>query len=372
MKILQLVKFYHPSEGGMESVVKCLSEGLAQHADVTVYSNNHNKTNQTEDFTYNGVRVYKEATPFLFRSQPITFYYKRLAKAIEDHELVHYHYPFPTVEFNLLFLLKKLRGKKLVITWHANVENSRWRSFTKVYGFFTKLLLDRADCVVVTSPQLLEHSSILRDYQDKIEVIPLSFSSRFTSTATRTYPEGRRATLLFVGKLREYKGVNYLIRAIQDLDVELKIVGQGEEKDSLIQLAEDCGVSDRTHFYEYVTDEELVRIYRSSDLFVLPSVNESEAFGVVQLEAMSTGLPVINTALKSGVPFVSLHGESGLTVEPRNVAALAGAIKEILANKGVYEKFSQQALDRSLLFSNDVMVSSYSSLYKRLLSEISK
>ena len=131
----------------------------------------------------------------------------------------------------------------------------------------------------------------------------------------------------------------------------------------LQKLAIILDIKDKIKFITEATDENLIGIYRKSNLFVLPSINEAEAFGVVQLEAMANGLPVINTKLNSGVPYVSLNGYSGLTVNPSSVEELKKAIEEIINNKELYEKFSSNSIERSKIFSRKVMAESYLNLY---------
>jgi glycosyltransferase involved in cell wall biosynthesis len=109
---------------------------------------------------------------------------------------------------------------------------------------------------------------------------------------------------------------------------------------------------------------ELVEYYKNADLFVLPSINEAEAFGVVQLEALANGLPVINTNLKSGVPFVSLDDYSGITVESKNRDALRNAIEKVISNKELYELYSFNALERVKLFSREKMSEAYKKIYQ--------
>jgi rhamnosyl/mannosyltransferase len=256
-----------------------------------------------------------------------------------------------------------MRGKKLIITWHANIKNSRWSWIEKVYNPMIDKLLDRADAIVVTSPQLFEASDMLKKYKQKVTIIPLSFDPKYSLFESKKYPENRCFNLLFVGKLRKYKGVEYLIKAIETLNVKLTIVGHGEEQANLESLVDDLKITDKVNFIANANDDKLSQVYNSSDLFILPSINEAEAFGVVQLEAMASGLPVINTSLDSGVPFVSLNDYSGITIEPKNPEALKNAIEKIITDKQLYEFFSSNALERVKLFTRDKMSEDYLRLY---------
>ncbi|MES2454320.1 MAG: glycosyltransferase [Bacteroidota bacterium] len=372
MKILQTVKYYEPSKGGMESVVKNIVDGIrfmsADHAFV-VYANNHLPSYKKTIEHLDRLVSIKELTPLVLKSQPLSFRYTSLRKLIVDTDIVHHHYPFPNMELALLRNLDVLKHKKLVITWHANIKNSRWSWIGKYYDPIIKKMMDMAEVVVVTSPQLFEASQLLQNYERKIRVIPLSFDPSiggFSSTK-RQFPENRKFNLLFVGKLRSYKGLPYLIDAVKNLDVVLTIVGDGEQELQLKQQVSDLGMKEKVFFLKDISNEELSSHYKDSDLFILPSINEAEAFGVVQLEAMSNGIPVINTRLESGVPYVSLDGVSGFTVKPQDSQALCEAIKAIMSNKSLYEHFSENSIVRSKLFTRDVMASSYLDLYKSLL-----
>jgi len=366
MKVLQLVKYYEPCQGGMETVVKNIVEGVVEgneNVDFTVYSNNHNQTFSKLVEKKNREIIIKEITPIYLKSQPLNLRYPSLRSLIKNNDIIHHHYPFPTMEFTLLRYLKKIKNKKLIITWHANIKNSRWSWIERIYNPMIEKLLNRADLIIVTSPQLYEASTLLKKYKEKIKTIPLSFDPKYLSVNSRVYPKDRSFEILFVGKLRKYKGVEYLIKAIENLDVKLKIVGFGEELESLKKIVENLKLENKVDFYSDVDDEQLSTFYKNADLFVLPSINEAEAFGVVQLEAMANALPVINTNLQSGVPFVSLNNYSGITIEPENINALKEAIEKIISNKELYELFSANALERVKEFSRTKMSKSYFDIY---------
>lgn len=369
MKILQLVKYFEPYNGGVESVVKNITLGineLEKDIEFTVYSNNHRYSLFKEIKLKIGLRIIKERTLIFFKSQPINLRYSLLRKLIKDNDIIHHHYPYPTLELVLLKNLKNIKTKKLIITWHANINNSRWGWIERFYNPIIENILKRAEYIVVTSPQLYEASSILKRYHNKIKVIPLSYDPKFESLMSKEFPKNRSFELLFVGKLRQYKGVDYLIKSIEKLNVNLTIVGNGEELDKLKDLVFELNISKKVVFLTDVNDKQLIEIYKKSDLFILPSINEAEAFGVVQLEAMANGLPVINTNLESGVPFVSLNGQTGLTVSPKNVDELSAAIKKIINNQQLFEDFSSNSLERVKLFSRDKMTQSYLDLYKEI------
>jgi rhamnosyl/mannosyltransferase len=151
--------------------------------------------------------------------------------------------------------------------------------------------------------------------------------------------------VLGVGRFVYYKGFEHLIRAMRDVQGHLILIGNGPLREQLARKAEDARVSDRVTF---LTDVKDVRpFYQAADVFVLPSIARSEAFGIVQLEAMACGKPVVNTLLDSGVPFVSPHGVSGLTVPPADAAALSEAINALLDNPELRAEYGRAGQRRT-------------------------
>lgn len=364
MKILQTIKYFEPSKGGMESVAKNLVVGIKKtkpNDEITVVCNNHerSKKNIVEKILDLTVVRYKS---FFYKSQPISLLFGGLNKRIKDSDVVHHHYPFPTMELALMRQAKLLKQKKFVITWHANIQNSRWSWIEKFYNPMINKLLKASSKIVVTSPQLYEYSNVLKNYKDKIEVIPLSFEAHNESVEPKKL--NGKLKILFVGKLREYKGLKFLINGIKDLDVCLDIVGNGEQEQELRELILQTELEEKIKLFTSVNDEELKSFYKKADLFVLPSINEAEAFGVVQLEALSYALPVINTNLKSGVPFVSLDNVTGFAVSSSSSEEIKLAIEKLMTNPDLYYEFSKNALKRSEEFTNEKMVEKYLKVYE--------
>lgn len=151
---------------------------------------------------------------------------------------------------------------------------------------------------------------------------------------------------------------------------ELFIAGTGELENKLKGYAEAHGMTEKVHFLGFLPDSELKQAYADCDIFVLPSVAKSEAFGIVQLEAMIYGKPVINTNLPSGVPYVSIHGKTGLTVKPSDVKALAKAINTLADNDNMRETMGNNACERVIRHFNEKQV--IKELYKILEEEVSK
>jgi len=141
-----------------------------------------------------------------------------------------------------------------------------------------------------------------------------------------------------------YKGYEYLVAAMKDVpEANLLIIGKGKLRNQLGMQIERLGLSKRVHIVDPV--DQLAAYYHACDVFALPSCEPSEVFGLVQVEAMACGKPVVNTALPTGVPEVSLDGKTGRTVPPKDASALAGALCEILTDQQKYMRFSRSATE---------------------------
>jgi glycosyltransferase involved in cell wall biosynthesis len=361
MKVLHIVKYYFPSKGGMETYVKQLCEGLQAHGiRSSVLALNHETGKVIHSAVINGIQVFRVRTIFKFCSQPVAFSLgSRIKKLLLDHDLVHLNCPFPNVEIFSGILAKK----PLVTTWQADPAHTRWGKFLRPYRPILNRLLERASRIVVTSPNLLDNSPSLSTFREKCEIIPLSCKLSCSGKPS-SFSNEEKPTILFVGALRHYKGVEYLIRAMRLLgEAKLKIIGIGEEENRLRRLAADLHLQARVSFLGNISDDELSMEYAGAYLLVLPSISPSEAFGIVQLEAMSCGIPVINTDIPSGAPFVSLHGLTGLTVPPKNEVALAAAINLLLKDKELHALYSKNAFSRAKDFSEERMIASHARLY---------
>jgi len=365
MKVLNVVKYYYPSVGGMETYVRQLCSGMRmQGIDSSIITINNIARIETAREIIDQVPVLRVACQFRLFSQPVSLSFGHVMKdLISETDLVHLHCPFPNAEM----LSNSFTSKPLVVTWCVDPANTRWRKLFPLLRPSLVRVLEIARKIILIGPNLLEHSPTLQPYQHKCDVIPLAYSHVKGAETISTVRKLNQAkpTILFVGKLRKYKGVEYLIRAIQHLpEVLLRVVGNGEELSNLRQLTQKLGIDSRVYFLVNVPNEHLPVEYKKADLFVLPSIDASEAFGIVQAEAMSYGLPVINTNLPSSVPHVSLNGVTGITVPSSDPVALAAAIKRLCDEPIFYENCSRNALQRAKLFTEENMIEKYAAVYR--------
>lgn len=333
IRILQVNKLYWPHIGGVEKVVQQLGEGLARKGySVTVLACG----NEGKEEEINGVKVYRAKTTFKITGIPFSvefpFLYRKLAR---EADVVIHHYPNPIGELSELLFSS---SKPKVVLYHSDVVRQKF--LMPLYVLETRLFLRRARTIVATSPNYAQTSLLLKEFQDKVKVIPLAVDTEFFTPQGPVHPfledlrsQGHKICL-YVGRLAYYKGLEYLVRAASDLpdEVRVVIVGEGEEKERLLRLREELHLEKRVLFHSPVKDEELPSIYRGADVFVLPSIARSEAFGLVAIEAMACGVPVITTEIGTGTSYYNVHGETGLVVKPMDSKELSKAIRDIFAN----------------------------------------
>lgn len=334
--VLQVCTYYFPFTGGIQNMVRTLVTGIDDVNFRILTSRTRGRGGVDEK---HGTTVVRTGSFGPVKSTPISpgFPY-RLREQLEWADLIHYHLPFPLGPVS--HLLNRVETP-FVATFHDDIIGKG----PVVYPY--KPVLDRflggAERIIVTSPQMRDECARLSEFRANAAVVPIGIEVDDSPIAPKPL-EGR--DLLFVGRLVEFKGVEYLISAMKCLDATLSIVGKGPARDSLERHARAEGVADRVTFEGFVSEARLDRLYREATLFVLPSVGENESFGIVQLEAMKRGLPVINTSLPTGVPYASVDGQTGRTVPPGDPEAIAAAAEELLADPERYRRYSANARRR--------------------------
>ncbi len=289
-----------------------------------------------------------------------------------NFDLIHLHFPDPMSHLASMMLPATIPR---IVTWHADVV--RQRTLLGFYRPFLRRALAKAAAIVVPTPAHIESSAELSRVADRsrFRVIPFGFDlSRFLTPNTvadqvrRRFP-GKRVFAL--GRHVYYKGFDVLIEAMKYIDptAQLLIGGAGPLTDQWKGLARSQGVADRVHFLGLLEEEELPAYYQACDVFCLPAVSTAEAFGIVQVEAMACGKPVVSTRLNNGVDFVNQDGVTGITVPPGDVAALAEALNSLLVNSELRTSLGTQARERALAaFSLEAMGKRTFALYQDVLA----
>ena len=348
--ILEVNKAYYPHVGGIETLVQQYSQELGTLNGVSV------KTLVCRDGRggtirerVNGVQLIRAGSLGTYFSCPLSFSFIRLfRKMAKKADVVHIHVPFPLAD--LALLLSGYKGR-VVVSWHSDVVHQK--KLLTFYKPLMKYLLRRADCIITATEGHINGSDYLPEYREKCRVVPYGItiqdylSVKSAPVLTERLNDSSSVKIFFTGRLVYYKGADVLLKAFRRVNgCELFIAGTGELEEQLKKYARDKGLSGKVHFLGFLPDEQLKQAYADCDIFVLPSTVKSEAFGIVQLEAMVYGKPVINTRLDSGVPYVSVDGETGLTVSPGDEKALAAAISALARDNELRERLGRNASQR--------------------------
>jgi rhamnosyl/mannosyltransferase len=368
--VTHLGKFYPPVAGGMERVLQSLCEGERERGvDSRALVVATSRATILE--SVNGVPVTRAASWLRVGSVRFAPALIVLLRQVETDILV-LHEPNPMA---LLAFALARPAHRLAVWYHSEVLRPRWR-YKLIYEPFLRVPFLRASRIVVSSPALPEHAAALRAHASRCEVIPFGLDVHPAPA-----PEGHPAVaavrarwsgplVLFVGRLVPYKGVEFLLRALPDAGVGAVIVGDGPLRSALQDLARQLGVDSRTFFTGAVDDGEVAAWYGACDIFVLPSITRAEAFGLVQLEAMARGKPVVSTRLPTGVPWVNVDGHTGLTVPPGDSAALAEALRRLAVDEPLRRRMGRAARDRFLAeFTRERMIDRTVALYRNIMQE---
>lgn len=364
-RVLQINKLYYPHIGGVEKVVQDIAEGLSDKAHMDVLAC-QDKGSFCQEII-NGINVTKASSLGIHFSMPISFQFPFLLKKMcHQYDVLHFHMPFPLGD--IACLLSGYKGK-VIAWWHSDIV--RQKKLLKLYEPFLYQFLDRVDKIIVATPNHIESSAFLKSYRDKCVVIPFGIdldtfgtNEKILHKISSIKEQHQRPIVLFVGRLIYYKGVEYLIEAMRKIDADLVLIGKGILEDKLKDMVNEFGMQERVCFKGEISYEEIIAYYHACDLFVLPSIANSEAFGLVQLEVMACSKPVINTALQTGVPYVSIHNETGLTVPPSDPQALRKAISELIDNKTMRIEMGNKARERvEKYFTKDKMLEAVLRLY---------
>lgn len=361
MHIVHIYKDYAPVVGGIENHVRDLGELLVGRGHrVTVLVTSLDGQSHIER-PHPQLTVIKAARLLHAASTPLSLAMLGFARGLRP-DVVHLHFPYPPGD---LAALAVPGGAPLVITYHSDIV--RQQNLLRIYRPLMGLTLRRARAIMATSPAYIASSPVLRRHAARCQVVPLGIDvGRFQTAAPA---QGKGDHVLFVGRLRYYKGLHILLDAMRDLDARLTIAGSGPEQARLEAQAQALGIAHRVRFAGDVADADLPALYRSADVFVLPAHLRSEALGLALIEALASGVPSVSTELGTGTSFVNLHGETGLVVPPGDAAAMGQAIRTLLGDAALRQRYAAAAQARAqALFSRERMAAEVERVYHEALA----
>ena len=350
-RVLITGKAYDPHIGGIETVMQQTAEYMRRYAKTKVLCC-RDSFGLTKKAKVRGVNVTYAGSFGTLASCPLSLsYFGEFRRKVMLSDAVELHLPFPLCD--LALLLSGYKGR-VIVAWHSDVV--RQKTLLRLYRPLRRWLLRRADAILVATKAHIDSAPDLQEFREKCVIIPYGIDPAEYDRRPHQHPydahlyDKSAKKILFTGRLVYYKGADILLEAFANLrqNAELFFAGTGVLEDDLRQRAETLGIAERVHFLGRRMTPDLRDFFADCDLFVLPSVANSEAFGIVQLEAMVYGKPVINTALPTGVPLVSIGGETGLTVPPSDAAALTGAMETLLSDDALRAQYGKAARERVL------------------------
>lgn len=365
MKILQLGKFY-PIGGGVEKVMYDLMTGISEkgvYCDMMCAAMDMNgmtvKINEFANLICTPTWTKKAATMI----SPAMIW--RLWRVCRNYDIIHVHHPDPMA--CLALFCSGYKGR-VILHWHSDIQKQK--ILLKLYKPLQNWLLKRAERIVGTTPVYLKESPYLKDVQDKTVCLPIGVEPVARDYGKEELIRSRykgKKIVFSLGRLVHYKGFRYLVEAAKYLRDEYVVLigGTGALREELQEQIKSEGLSGKVELLGRVSDEDLPGYYGACSVFCLSSVQKTEAFGIVQIEAMSCGKPVVATKIpQSGVAWVNADGKSGINVMPEDAKELADAIMKITSDDDVYVGYSENANRRFMeLFTKERMIEKCLKIY---------
>lgn len=376
MKILQLGKAFPPIKelGGVEKVMEYFYYGLNESGiDCDVLGANDKNENKTDNYCKKGLIL---RAALLFKAKSTFFSISlicKLWKVQSNYDVLHIHLPDPMA---LLAVYLTRPKSKIIIHWHSNILKQKYSYLLVKY--FENWLLKRSDEILCTSPNYYLNNNVLEPYRNKTSWLAIGLDKKeilfneviFNEIKTN---KSEYKKIIYVGRFVYYKGLEYLIRAMPLLKSNsiLYLIGSGALEDNMKDLVEQLNLSDKVIFLGEVDDKDKFAYIKASDVLVLPSIYKTEAYGIVQVEAMALGVPVISTRIEgSGVDWVNQDRVSGLTIVPENSVELARGLDEMLLNNDLHKDLSKGAeLRFENLLTKKIMIDSLILKYQNLIAK---
>lgn len=369
LRVCHLGKYYYPALGGIETHVRVLARaqaGLGAEARVFCINHGPGPTAVERDGPVEVTRFGRSARLGKFDVCPDLVDHLRRVEA----DVLHVQVPNPTM---LLALLRAGTGLPVVVSYQSDLIRQRLARW--LFRPLERLAYRQVRAILMSSPAYAAGSRFLRPYGDRLTVLPLGIdlaayaspSAEDRAEAARVRAEHGGPLWLGCGRLVYYKGFHNAVRALTRVRGTLLLIGSGPDRTLLEELAGKLGVRDRVVFLGHVP--RTVPYYLAADAFWFPSNARSEAFGLVQVEAMASGCPVINARIpRSGVPWVCPDGEAGLTVPVDDPAALAEAAGRLLDEPGLRDRLAEAGRRRAALeFDHRIMAERTLAVYRRVL-----
>ena len=374
IKILHIAKYHDGRFGGIEHISYLINKNFSKKYDITTLGFGKKKIKKI----YKRNKIILCKPMITIKSQPLSFQYvKEIITLSKKNDLIYLHYPNVLAFFTLLFIKKH----NIIIHWHSDI--IKQKIIYLLIKWMEKRILKKSASIIVTSSNYLLASNPLKKFHQKISIINFGMKDPYKNKIfkikrlpTIENIETKKINILSVGRLVGYKGYKYLINSMIYLDkdkYQLTIIGDGKLKNKLTKICKINNLENNVQILSNVDDRKKGVLFKNSHIFCLPSVSRAEAFGLVLLEALSYGMPLITFYMpESGTNFINQDGVNGLLVNERNSKELAKKIEEITYSKKTYEKLSKNArIDYEKRFKEDVFIDKMDKLFSRLSKTLS-
>ena len=373
MKILHVVKAYYPDVGGIETSARQIAEASAKngHEVAVLCFGNKNENVETE-----GVKVYRIKPFFNVGSASISFkYFKKYKELSKDADIIHFHVPNPLGELAFCLQSKTKSKAKTLCTYH--LDPVRPKAFVLMYKMLLNSFMKKVDVICPTSPYYIVSSRVIENFLEKCRTIPLgvevgsfaNVSPEKIAEAEKVVSKLKRPRVLFSGRFAYFKGIPNLLNAMALLpEYSLIMVGDGKKRQETEEQIDRLGLRDRVVLAGLQTGEFYRAFFHVADIFAFPST-WPESFGIVGLEALAAGLPLVTTEIWAGSSYYNEDEKTGLIVPPQDPKALAEAIKRILSNPELHKMMSENARKRADKFALERMPERYEEVYKFLMGK---
>jgi rhamnosyl/mannosyltransferase len=369
MRVLHVYSHYHPDTfGGGEFLINQVARSTAAHGvRSTVLTLSPHP--QPPVVTVDGHPVHRVGIDFSLASARFSLaLLGRLRALAREADLLHFYYPWPWGD--LAWLLAG-SGKPYVVSQLSDIVKQRL--LRRVYAPLERVFLGGAAALVATSPNYAQTSPVVQRWQAKSTVIPIGLdAAQFPAPGAEQLAHWRQRAggrfLLFLGVLRYYKGLNYLLDAVAGTDMRVVVAGDGPEAAALQAQAAALGLGEQVVFAGRVSEADKHALLTLCEGFVFPSHLRAESFGVSLLEAAAHGKPMVSCEIGSGTSYINRDGETGFVVAPGDAGALRGAMERLWADAELAARLGQAARARAqTVFSAGVMGEAYARLYGRVL-----
>lgn len=367
MKVLHVYRTCYPeTKGGLEQAIRYICKGSYEQGVINTILT---LGDTNKEYFFEGYRVIVVKKQIEISSNGFSFsLIKKFRQLTHEHDIIHYQYPWPTSDFLSLFSAQK----NALVSYQSDIVKQKFLKL--LYRPLELYFLSRVEKIIASSPQYAKTSKNLQKFNHKVEVVPLGIDETTYPALDENIRDKWKKKVgtnffLFVGVLRYYKGLQYLLEAAKINRLDVVIAGDGPERKSLEAYIHEhnlCNVK----MVGFIEEEDKVSLHHLSKAFVLPSHLRSEAFGVSLVEAQMFGKPIISCDIETGSSYVNKHNETGLIVPAANSIAFSNAMSQLENNKELVKRLGVTARKHfEDNFTSKRYAKSYLSIYKNLIEK---